>query len=458
LGAMRLAGPVPFLLMALAGACARRAKQSAVRADGASPVASAAPSSGLGGFPAGTTDAVFSAPIAASRVGHTSIVAGLVAARGAIRVVGFPDGQPSWAMAALGNVAWTPEAELKLQPAVDGAALVWRGSVEDKSRTTLVELGLHGELRGNPSEVGAALCTTSDGLAWIVPHPGPAHVLSRRWSEAVAREVMAISPERTPALVCGDHDVFVLGDGDDDVTSSVFAPGDATGQPPVVVIRNADFADAEEREHDAYTIGDDMGIVRVGGSGAIAMREISRAGGRTPWRKLRHALSADDDVVAVDGDPAATLVVFTHESDATCSGAEATAESVRAVRVDRKTGDESIVDLSPPDCGVSPGPFWIAGAPAGAAVAWVERMSKPPPKAAPIGGLAFRVLRADGVRAGHIEAHADALVEAGCDDTGCFAVALVRGPDVGAPPASPGRGRNLDDGLQPMPMVVLRYP
>jgi len=456
---MRSAGPVPFLLLALAGGCTRRAKPAAERGDGASPVASTGSSSILAGLPAGTTDAVFSAPIAAARIGHTSIVAGLVAARGVVRVVGFADGRPPWAVVALENVAWTPEAELKLQPAADGVALLWRGSVGGKNRTTLVELDLHGELRGSPTEVGAGLCATVDGLAWIDPHRGAgAHVRSRRWTEAAAREVVALSPERTPELVCGDHAVFVLNDGDDDVTSNVFTPGDPTGEPPVVAIRNADFGDPEEREHDAYTVGDDMGIVRIGISGAIAMREISRAGARTPWRKLRHALSADDDVVAVDGDPTATLVVFTHESDATCPGAESAAESVRAVRVDRKTGDESMLDLSPADCGISPGPFWVAATPEGAAVAWVERMSKPPAKTAPIGSLGFRVVRADGVRAGRIETHADALVEGGCDDTGCFLAALVRAPEEGVYPASPGRGRNPDDGMHPASMVVLRYP
>lgn len=39
---------------------------------------------------------------------------------------------------------------------------------------------------------------------------------------------------------------------------------------------------------------------------------------------------------------------------------------------------------------------------------------------------------------------ADALVDAGCDDTGCFAAALARGPD--------------DDGGRPEAILAIRYP
>jgi hypothetical protein len=43
-----------------------------------------------------------------------------------------------------------------------------------------------------------------------------------------------------------------------------------------------------------------------------------------------------------------------------------------------------------------------------------------------------------------IDVQAEALVDAGCDDTGCFAAALVRAADA--------------DGGGPEPIVVLRYP
>lgn len=39
---------------------------------------------------------------------------------------------------------------------------------------------------------------------------------------------------------------------------------------------------------------------------------------------------------------------------------------------------------------------------------------------------------------------ADSLVDAGCDDTGCFVAALVRGPE--------------SDGGRPEPILALAYP
>lgn len=137
-----------------------------------------------------------------------------------------------------------------------------------------------------------------------------------------------------------------------------------------------------------------IGIVRVGGSGTIAMREISH-GHPSPWRHLKHALSEDDDVVAVDGDAAATLIVYTREGADPCAGTESAAQSVRALRVDCKTGEETVVSLAPADCDSSAGPVWIASAPGASLVAWNRRRAKPRPNAAPIDGLAYRDLRAD---------------------------------------------------------------
>src|SRR5208283_174791 len=106
----------------------------------------------------------------------------------------------------------------------------------------------------------------------------------------------------------------------------------------------------DEREHDAYSIGDDLGLVRVGASGAVALRELPRGGAPGPWRKLKQALATDDDVVTVDGDATATLIVVTHDAEDACAEGGVASDSVRAIRVDRKTGEESIVALAPADC------------------------------------------------------------------------------------------------------------
>jgi hypothetical protein len=434
------------LLLAVSGGCSRgSAKAEAAGVDAGSP-----------GIETGTpraarlvSAAVFSAPIAATRAHRELVVAGLVAAEGVVRVAGLKDGGTAWSVDALRGVAWIPDAELKLQPAGDGVALVWRGSLDGKTGATLVVLGPHGEARGAPIPIGAGSCATSEGIAWLDPRgSGPVHVHARRWDEPVARDVLTLAPDRAPALLCGDHAAFVVGDGDDDLTATEFSPGDGVADAPVMAIRDHDFAD-DEREHETFTVGDELAIVRLGDSGAVAMREIAH-GHASAWRRLKHALPEADDVVAVDGDSTATVIVFTHEATDACPGAESSAQTVRALRVDRKTGDETVVMLAPADCASTPGPFWLAASPGdGALVVWTDRRSRPG-ASAPIDGFAYRALSiapdAD-ARAGapvmRASVEAEALAEAGCDADGCFVAALQRGPE--------------DDGGRPEAIVGLVY-
>jgi hypothetical protein len=174
------------------------------------------------------------------------------------------------------------------------------------------------------------------------------------------------------------------------------------------------------------------------------LREVPRGGPPTPWHRLKHAIGEDDDVVAVDGDADSTFVVYTHDAEDTCPDLGSTAASIRAVVADRKAGTDARVELAPPSCDRSAGPFWIAPAPGGTVVAWVERATKLSPDAAPITGVALRAIAAGGVRASRIDVAADAVVDAGCDDRGCFLAALVRSPD--------------SDGMTPAPIRLIPYP
>jgi hypothetical protein len=290
------------------------------------------------------------------------------------------------------------------------------------------------------------------------PHAGdPTRVRARRWSDPTIADsapplspsesiddVVGLAPERDPSLVCGDHAVLVLGDGEDDLTATSFVPGEARARPSVVAIRDSDFGDDDEREHDAYSIGDDLGLVWVGSSGTLMLREVPRGGTPTPWRRLKHAIGEDDDVVAVDGDGDSTFVVYTHDTDDDCPDLGSTAASIRAVVADRKSGTDVRLELAPPSCERSAGPFWIAPAPGGTVVAWVERSTKLAPDAAPVVGVALRAIRGGAVSASRIDLAADAVLDAGCDERGCFLAALVR---------SPG-----SDGMSPEPIRLIPYP
>jgi hypothetical protein len=404
----------------------------------------------------GRTDPVFSAPIAAARIAHSSVVAGLVAAQHLIRLVGFRDGQPSWTTDVLAGAKWSAAAELGLQRAADGVSVVWRDGLGATGAGTLALVGPHGELRGPPIEIGAATCTTADGLAWTEPRaapPDPAHpvrVLARAWAEPAPHEVLTLSPDRSPTLVCGLRSVFVLADGDDDSTVDVFLPASASARRPTLVMRDSEFAD-EEREHEAFTVADELEIVRVGAAGSVATRTVTGDRDPTPWRRLKHVLSEEDDLVVVDGRPQRSLLVFTRDTDTACPIPESGGQRVRAFDVDRGAdragAADRLIELAPPDCQGQRGPFWIpAGLPDARdpVVAWVERGAKAGDTGAPISGLAYRLVTSDGVRAGRIPVAADALVDGDCDETGCFAAALTREPG--------------SDGMTPGPIALVTYP
>ncbi|MGH7437189.1 MAG: hypothetical protein ACRENE_16055, partial [Polyangiaceae bacterium] len=340
--------------------------------------------------------------------------------------VGNP-GSVVWTADVMHGATWAPDVDLRLLPAIDGVAVVWGSG---SGARTMVILGPHGEPLEEPFLIGTAACATSDGIAWVDPHrAGPPKVRARRWREGAVRDAVTLPADRDPALVCGDHVVFVLGDGDDDLTVTAFVPGEKDSAPPRIALRDGDFGSDDEREHEPYTYGDTLGLVRVGASGAISMREITRAGAPSPWRALKHKLGQEDDVVAVDGDASGTLVVFTRDAEDKCPGTASSAVAVRALRIDRASGAETIVDLAAPDCDVSPGPFWVATAVGGSLVAWAERAGNLEAGAAPVRRLAVRSFGPAGVKASGTDLSADALADGTCDPSGCFAAALRREGD-----------------------------
>ena len=445
-----LASSWPLLLVALVpgcGSCAKSPKSQAYP----NPDASTAPLDA--GEPAvrqvaSESAAAFSAPIAAVQVSQGQVVAGLIASLGVVRVTRLDsDGDRGWTTDVLPGVSWRPDAELHLLPAGSGVAVVWHGPRDGAVAHAMVLLGPRGEPMGEPIEVGDAFCATLGALVWIDPSRAsvPGAVRARRWSDSQVFDVVSLPVDRDPSLVCGDHAAIVLGAGDDDLVATSFAtlePG--APRASVVAIRESDFGDDDEREHEAYSFGDDLGLVWVGESGTIWMREVPSGGTPTAWHSLKHALGDDDDIVAVDGDADATVVVYTHDSGEACPDPNEAAESIRAIRVDRRTRVESRLELASASCDRSAGPFWIGFIPGAAVVAWVERATLLPAGGAPIGGIAFRTIAGDGIKGARVDQFADAAVDAGCDDRGCAVASLVRGPS--------------SDGMQPEPIDVFSFP
>jgi hypothetical protein len=193
-----------------------------------------------------------------------------------------------------------------------------------------------------------------------------------------------------------------------------------------VAMKDRDFAD-EEREHDTFVVGDTLGLVRVGQSGTVSVREVGVE--LSPWRRLDAKLTSADDVVAADGDPDTTTLVYTRD-DGACDGPGA--PSVHAVQVSKKGPSEPSFDVAPAACDRDLGPFYTGTLGDTFVVAWVERALVRAPGEPPIVGLAYRTIT--GARLGELRRvprPADEIVDAGCDDKRCYAAALVRrAPDV----------------------------
>ena len=200
------------------------------------------------------------------------------------------------------------------------------------------------------------------------------------------------------------------------------------------MIRDDEHADDEQRELAEYTVGDDVGFVRLAVSGALAVRELGAAGAG-PLHRLRTTIRRDDDVVAVDASPRTVVIVYTEEVEPGEAGAGtdpaepvAACTRVAAVRVDRKTFDESVVELSRPRCGHELGPFFTSAVGDAVSVAWPERTGGAGEARAPIVGLAhLRVMPTGTPELGRVAHAAESIVDAGCGEEQCWAVALGRG-------------------------------
>jgi hypothetical protein len=450
----RLARPMSLFLVLLAvSSCHHRGwRRSSRHSRAVRPTASSAPSAPVptpesegphGGIVA-TTAPSFSAPIAAARTSFGTVVAGFVATEGVVRVTSLGQAGTLWTLDAVRGATWAPDADVKLEAAGDAVVLLWRSGRAERHAGTLIVIGQDGKPRGGPQDVGVAECATDDGLTWIEPSAnGPYRVRGRTWADATPRDRMAIPLDRTPTLVCDDRSAFVLGDGDD-LTAARIGEGVATEEARVV-IRAADFSD-DELEHDAFAVEGKLELLRISNAGALATREVPREGPPSPWRKLKHRLSEDDDVVAVDGDATTTLAVFTHEAEDACPAPDSPALRLRALRIDRVSGAESVLDLSAPSCQQSPSPIWI-DTPRGAPpiVAWAEQTSRAHAGAPSVRGLAYSVIGAEGAaRPKRIALDAETIADAGCRDGECSAAALLLPPD--------------GDATKPMAIAVVRYP
>jgi hypothetical protein len=378
-----------------------------------------------------------SAPIAAARGERGEVVvAGLDVAAHAIRIQRISDKDELLVdRTVFDGVTWSSESELKVAPAAAGVAVTWRGLRAGKLVRQLQILGADLVPVGSVHDVSAASCATRDAI-WFTDGR---RVHARPWTGRPAR--FDLPKDKDAVLVCGVHRAFALLDEDDGTslvpfggTSPARGDGgvDAGASRPVQLFAESEFGEDDQRERPEYTVGDDVGVVRLGVSGAIALREV-HDGIPGLLHKLRTVIPRDDDVVAVDATPRVVVIVFSEDVSDACAkdgGTTATVGStrVKALRVDRTTFEESIVELSPGMCAREVGPFFTGSQGESVSVAWVERVPIAGKSRAPIAALAHSLVPPSGSapELARAEQAADALVDAACDGTRCYAVALAR--------------------------------
>lgn len=458
-----------FALLALAAtSCSKKTADVAATGVDAS-VAATGPTSTSTATPTPADGAVgLSAPIAAARVDGGVVVAGLDVPSHAVRVQWLGDGDvPVRQRLVFEGVAWTADAELKLLAVADGVAVVWRGKRGDRAVRQVLVLDRDLRTRVDALDVPVGVCATRDAL-WFTDGQSVSTMGGRPSPEVV----MKLDAEGLE-LSCGDHRAFAVADRDDDTvlwvlsdpkkgdaaapTGDASSKGDASPKgtapkaeaapKPSVALRGSDLGGSEQRDRAVFTNGDDVGIVRIAESGAVAVRE-SRDGKLGAVHKLARTFRQDDDVIGIDATARAFFVFFARESGADCTseGGAVARTSVFALRVDRTTFAEDVFELTPGTCGLEIGPFFTGNVGDGVVLSWAERASSTNKSEPPIAALSYRRVPASGTPAPpqRIVSPADALVDGGCASGTCFVVALGRKPG--------------DNGMQPGTARVLRVP
>jgi hypothetical protein len=446
---------VALLLLAPEAACKRGAPASEAPLDaGAVSVTSAANSGGpLAGGTEGSA-AIFSLPIAGARVASVpSAGTGSVIAAGlavvthsvtAARIDG--EGKLAWTRVAVSDVAWSADAELHAWPITSGAVIVWRGPVGKKSGHVAVVFAPDGRVVDGPFDVGSFVCATDDGLAWSEGAPnGATRVRLRTYSNGSSpHDDTGPATMADFTLTCSAHRAFAVVEGDEATPTKVYAVGSGSGAAePTTTIAPMALGRDEERDLFPWTEGDELGLVRVSSGGEVQAATVG-AGALSLVHAEKARVTPEDDIVGVDADARQVVLVTTHDESDACPNGRG-GSSVHALRIPRQTAGAGATSLliAPSACGRDVGPFWTNTLGRGVMVAWAERASRREKTSAPITGLAYRALE-EGATTARVGQAADALTDAGCDDTRCYAVALVREPG--------------SDGMKPEAMKILAYP
>jgi hypothetical protein len=229
-------------------------------------------------------------------------------------------------------------------------------------------VGDDGKADGTPFDVGSSACAVMDSLFSIGGKRGES-VVSHHLPGGAAQTIVALREEGDPRLVCAEGKrALLIEEGEEDLT--VRAIDDGKARPRIQLLGPDDLGDDDIREHEDFTVGDVLGELVLTEQGHLLLRQYGDAG-VSLHRTLDHVVSADEDLMAVDGNTTRIIALLSREASARCDGDMAT--DVVALDVPVPGAKERAVDVAHGDCGHDLGPYWVLPTRDEVYVAWAVR-------------------------------------------------------------------------------------
>ena len=372
---------------------------------------------------------IYSLPFAAARDPNLprTYVAGFRAAEKTVTVTLLDDhGVEAFRTDVFSGAGWSADAELHVYAAAHGAWVIWRGPVDAGRAQRAVFVTDLGAPSFGGADVAPAHCALGDVLTVVQG----GSVLSYVPDGGTTRSRLA-DPSADFSLMCDDGRLLMLSESEQGAFLEVPEDG---GLRRLMAFN----AESEGRTTALFSFGLRSGVVRVEKTTAT-VRELED-GGLSRARSERIVVDEDDDIVVVDGVGQGPILVTTHESELACDGGAAASARVSVSLLGRarssNTGDAGsdaglvprTAELAPAVCGRERGPFWSGAVGSDVVVAWGERVRQAGKTTAPIAGVGFARLHADGTVGEHgtISLMADGVTDASCDAHDCYAAALIR--------------------------------
>jgi hypothetical protein len=312
-------------------------------------------------------------------------------------------------------------------------------------RRVLLRVAAFGDGGADTSDlvpVGSATCSTADGVYSVAREndgwKGTFFPMTGGSSDG------PFLPGRSDAtIVCGRRRAFVVLAGSGEIRAARWLPGEHDARP--TLLPKAPLADGED-ETLMSTREDDLVVVKRDRSAFHTL--VWSGDAAASWRKAEVVPREGRALEALEADPTrlALVLVRTVTKVKGCAGSETTDAVAEVAIVELDSGKlvhapEAIETWK---CGAEPGPFftgwtggklvvaWPRGADVACARAGVKR-----------GGLGYAEVDPSGGRAkvGRVARPAETLVEAGCGESRCYAVALTRGSDPCGAADGPESGR-----------------